>query len=92
MEIKNIACTQSGIMMGIEIVGPKEEMRMRRHTPAYGPGTALLLRLSEPWRGSGRLVVADSAFASVKAAVALKKINGLYFHGLVKTAHVRFPK
>ena len=35
--------------------------------------------------------MADSAFASVKSAVALKQ-RGLFFMGLVKTAHRKFPK
>ena len=36
--------------------------------------------------------MADSAFVSVKSVVALKEHNGLYFIGLVKTAHRKFPK
>ena len=67
-------------------------MNAREYAHEYGAGTSLLLRLSEPWRGSGRLIVVDSTFASVKSAVTLKTKNGLYFHGLVKTAHHRFPK
>lgn len=35
---------------------------------------------------------ADSAFASVKSAAALRKENGLAFAGIVKTAHREFPK
>ena len=35
---------------------------------------------------------ADSVFVSVKAVVTLKTHLGLYFHGLVKTAHKKFPK
>lgn len=38
------------------------------------------------------MVIADSAFASVKSAVALRKELGLYFMGMVKTAHRQFPK
>lgn len=92
MEIKNLACCTSGIMMAMEVVAPKKEMAQREYHSTYGSGTSLLLRLAKPWKGSGRLVVADSAFASVKTAVALKNHLGLYFHGLVKTAHRKFPK
>lgn len=53
---------------------------------------ALLLRLSEHFKGSGRVVIADSAFASVKSAVNLKTRHGLHFLGLVKTATREFPK
>ena len=79
-------------MVSVEIMAPKAEMRQRPYTGRYGAGTALLLRLGESLRGSGRVIVADSAFASVKSACVLKKNLGLYFHGLVKTAHRMFPK
>ena len=92
MEVKNLADCDSGIMCSMEIMAPKSEMRQREFTNRYGAGTALLLRLCESLRGSGRVIVADSAFASVKSACALKTHLGLYFHGLVKTAHRMFPK
>ena len=38
-----------------------------------------------------RIVVGDSAFASVKTAHELRK-RGLHFIGIVKTATKRFPK
>ena len=41
--------------------------------------------------GTGRIVIVDSAFSSVKTFIALKQ-RGLYFMGLVKTAHKQFPK
>lgn len=44
------------------------------------------------WRaGDGRAGVADSAFASVPTAVLLYAEYGLYFTGLIKTAHKFFP-
>ena len=92
MELKNLADCDTGILMALEIMGPKTEMRHRMHTGQYGAGTALLLRLCRNLRGTGRVIVADSAFASVKSAIALKKELGLYFLGIVKTAHKMFPK
>jgi hypothetical protein len=92
MEIKNVADCETGIMMQLEIMAPKEEIQKREFTRDYGAGTALLLCLSKPWKGSGHIMVADSAFASVKSAVMLKRMNGLYFLGLVKTAYREFPK
>ena len=53
-------------------------------------GTAHVLRLTEPWHGSGKIFNADSAFASVKMAEACRKY-GLHFTGLVKTATTKFP-
>lgn len=91
-EIKTLADCTTGVMLHLELMAPKEEMRQREYCPEHGSGTSLLLRLTKSWRASGRIVVADSAFASVKTAVKLKVINGLYFLGLVKTAHKMFPK
>lgn len=46
----------------------------------------------EGWRRSNRVIVADSAFASVNTLVAARTVLGLYFIGVVKTAHKNFPK
>eukprot|EP00750_Incisomonas_marina_P032334 INCI9141.2.p1 GENE.INCI9141.2~~INCI9141.2.p1 ORF type:complete len:417 (-),score=52.14 INCI9141.2:214-1464(-) len=92
MEIKNLCDVDSGIMLVLEIMAPKEEMQNREYAAALGAGTSLLLRLSKSLRNTGRVIVADSAFASVKSAVELKKKHGLYFLGLVKTATREFPK
>jgi hypothetical protein len=56
-----------------------------------GAGTGMVLRLTRPWWMTGRVVLADSAFASVKTAVSLLE-RGLYFLGIVKTEHKEFPK
>ena len=53
-------------------------------------GTAVLMRLVRPWAGTDRIVCADSYFASVATALALKEA-GLRFTGVVKNAHRRFP-
>ena len=93
MKVKNMADCDSGFMVSMEVMAPKEEMKHREYVGRYyGAGTALLLCLAANYRGSGRIVVADSAFASVKSACALKTHLGLYFHGLVKTAHRMFPR
>ena len=49
------------------------------------------LRLSEFWHGSQRIVVGDSAFSSVTAAIECQK-KGLLYSGIVKTASNEFPK
>jgi hypothetical protein len=91
MEVKNMCCCTTGIMMAMELVAGKTEMRQREWAAEHGAGTSLLLRLTKGIQTSGRIVVADSAFASVKSAVALKE-KGLHFMGLVKTAHRECPK
>ena len=76
--------------MCIEICEGKEAESKKKwsHLPA---GTAQTLRLSEPWHGTGRIIVAYSAFSSVTTAIELKKC-GLLFTGVVKTASREFPK
>ena len=54
-------------------------------------GTVQTLRLSEFWHGSQRIVVGDSAFSSVTAAIECQK-KGLFYSGIVKTASKEFPK
>ena len=86
-EIKCVADGLVGIMLCIEIC-EAESKKKWSHLPA---GTAQTLRLSEPWHGTGRIIVADSAFSSVTTAIELKKC-GLLFTGVVKTASREFPK
>ncbi|CAG4996824.1 unnamed protein product [Parnassius apollo] len=60
---------------------------------ACDSNTNIMMRLEineEPWRGSGRVIVGDSWFASVKTAVELFKV-GLCFIVQVKTAHSFYP-
>jgi hypothetical protein len=66
-------------MLRLEIVSDNAEMRRREYAGALGAGTSLLLRLAKDFSGSGRVIIADSAFASVKSAVWLKKELGLNF-------------
>ena len=48
-------------------------------------GCNVLVELVRPWANTDRVVCADSYFASVQAALRLKKM-GLRFIGTVKTA------
>ena len=65
---------------------------MKQYNHQFGEGTAVVLRLATKWANSGRCVIADSAFASVKCLVAVTSHLGLFFGGMVKTAHTHFPK
>ena len=90
-EVKSIACSKTGILVRLDIMeGKKRQAEKPWHTE-FGEGTALVLRLCEQFFGSGRVVHADSAFSSFKTTVELLK-RGLYFMGIVKTAHTQYPK
>ena len=89
-EAKTIADALSGIMIGIELKEGKERNARKRWHSTHGATTSTTLRLTQPWHGSGRIVVGDSWFSSVKTAVQLRK-RGLHFIGPVKTAHRKYP-
>ncbi len=93
-ELKGVADGESGVMLFIEINEGKESTTPSyiKYKNKYKNHTALTLRMVENWRGSRRVVCADSWFASVSTAVALKKDFGLYFIGMVKTAYSLYPK
>lgn len=91
VEIRNCIASDSLIMMRLEIQESKEEMGRKRYVDAVeSKGTACVLRLTEPWQNTGRIVYGDSAFASVWTAVNLRQ-RGLNFIGLVKTASKEYP-
>ena len=54
------------IILQLEIQEGAEVMNTKEYISEYKlAGTALLLRLTEPWHGSGRAISADSAFAQL---------------------------
>ena len=87
--------TRTGISLSrfsSSVMEEKFAMRNKMFGAEYGGGTAHVLRLCELWGGSRRFVVPDSAFASLKTIIAVHKELGMYFTGIVKTAHKSFPK
>jgi hypothetical protein len=90
-ELKSAADVDTGILIKLEIVEGKDPMSSKEFVAEFGPSTAMTLRLVKDLFGTGRTICADSAFASVKTATALLN-RGLYFMGVVKTAHRCFPK
>ena len=91
--IKNVCCTECGVMYAIEIAAGSAEMRTREfNRDGILSGAGYCLRLSEGLQGSGRIILGDSAFASVVAATELYRRRGCYFIGHVKTATRKFPK
>ena len=90
-ELVDIADTDSGVILRLEIKEGKAAEAKKLHAAEHGHGTGVTLRLTTPWHSSGRVVVADSAFGSVKTAVQMRK-SGMHFIGMVKTAHMKYPK
>jgi hypothetical protein len=88
-EIQNACCAESGVMIRLRIRKSKAVDSLDLD-PSQGHGTGVLRDLVLPWAETGRIVVADSFFASVEAAQVLYRI-GLRFVGVVKTATKRYP-
>ena len=80
----------SQIVISLELYKDKDIMSGKDHVWEYGATTATTLRLTQPYHGSGRCIIADSWFGSIKSASELMR-QGLYSIMLVKTAHRDFP-
>ena len=90
-ELKDAACSQTQVIIALEIQEGKEEMATKKFIQEWKKaGTAQVLRLTEPWHGSGRVINADSPFASITTAEACRKYS-LHLTGLVKTATNQVP-
>ena len=90
-EIRDISDARSKIVIGMELNEGKDRNDNLEYFPEVGATTASLLRLTTPWHGTSRIIVADSWFGSVKSAVQLAA-RGLFSTLMVKTAHKNFPK
>ena len=62
----------------------------KKYVKGFGATTATTLQFTEAHHGSGRRVIVDSWFGSVKCAKTLME-RQLYLIMLVKTAHKDFP-
>jgi hypothetical protein len=91
-EIQDASCGRSGIMIQLKIVKTATEQQNLEvdHDERILHGTKIIKELVKPWSYTDRMVCADSYFASVGAADALKLLK-FRFIGVVKTATRHFP-
>ena len=87
-EVKNLADAASHIVLKLELCKGKEPMSTKEFVKPFGATTTI--RLTQPYHGGGRRVIADSWFSSVKCASKLVKrvLNCIM---LAKTAHKDYP-
>jgi hypothetical protein len=78
-------------MVQLEICEGKRRMQLKKYGKEYPSGTASVLRLCAPFKGTGRKIHGDSAFASVTTTSACYNLLGCYFDGPCKTATTLFP-
>lgn len=91
-EIKNLACAQTGILLALELQGPKKWMAKLPFRGEYAASAAVVLRLLEEANllHDRVHVIADAGFASVNTCIALAE-HGCTLTGVVKQAHSLFP-
>jgi len=90
MELKSLACGDTKCILKLEMNEGRRRQAMKAFEE-HGSGCAFVLRLASAFFGTGRTIIADSAFSSVNTLEQCR-LRGLYFMGMVKTAHKRFPK
>ena len=79
------------ISVKLEIQEGADAMHNKEFFQQYGSSTATTLRLVKPWFGSGRIIIGDSAFGSVKSLTALEQ-RGLFSSFIIKQCHSEYPK
>ena len=73
-EIKNLADGRTNIVLKLELYEGREPMSKKKHVDKYGATSATTPRLTEEYHGTGRIVIADSWFGSIKSVIAVKKL------------------
>ena len=91
-EIQDACDGRSKFMIRLKLVkGATENAALESQDPGCLHGTRVMKFLVQPWANSGRVVSADSYFASVPCTLALMGMV-LRFIGVVKTATKEFHK
>ena len=90
--LKTACCAASKVMLAAEVVEGKVVDATKKWFAETGATTSCTLRLVEPYKGTGRVVIGDSWFGSCKTAEWLLDVMGLYSILSVKIGHKGFPK
>jgi Transposase IS4 len=92
-ELQTASCGRTGVMLQLKVVKTmQEEAELQEEEGNNNNGLKqVMIQLTQPWESTGWLIFADSYFASVKAAIELKR-RGFRFIGVIKTATRHFPK
>ena len=84
-ELHTIACALSGILFFAEMVEGKDRPRQlgKKQFAELGKTVGLMLRMSRPLWGTGKVVVMDSGFCVAKGLCEMYH-KGVYGHALIK--------
>jgi hypothetical protein len=90
-ESHTTADCHTGCIIFVEPYEGKHRMTNKKFVDEWGKNPSKCIRCVKPWFGSGRCVIADAGFASIKCVEGLAE-HGLYMIGNVKGASTGFPK
>jgi len=89
--LKTTCCGVSGVMVHMELVeGATVDSKKWGHNK-FKATTACTLRLVRPWWGTGRVVIGDAWFGSLRTVEELREV-GLYSIMCVKQGSAGYPK
>lgn len=94
VELKILADGSTFIILNIEKHGSKESMQSiegAAYSEEFGATVGCSLRLTKPYWETGRLVLGDAWFGSVKCVEQLR-LRGLFAIMVVKNNHKNFPQ
>jgi hypothetical protein len=93
VSLQDICDSETSIIIALEMTENKELMSLKKYAKTMSHGASITLRLCETAGivGSRRTVYGDSYFSSIDTSLQLSA-HGLYFSGIVKTAHAGYPK
>jgi hypothetical protein len=84
-------CDASTICFNLELVEGAERDQQKEFVREFKATTACTLRLTKPWWGRGRIVVADSWFGSMRTCEELAEV-GVFSILCVKNGSAGYPK
>ncbi len=88
---KTAACATSYVLLNFEAMEGADIDRLKKWVDKFKATTACTCRLMEPWKGSGRICIADSWFGSTRTVEELAEL-GLYAVMSIKKGCKDFPK
>jgi len=89
--MKVACCADSGVLVHAELVEGAEVDHKKKSWAALKSTTACTIRLTNSYQGSGRIVIGDAWFGSVRTVEELRKV-GLYAIMCVKQGCAGYPR
>ncbi len=89
---KTLVCALTGILLCAEIVKEKEVMQSYKYREQWGHTTATTLRLTEPYWGKKKILIADAWFGGLRCCYALLALGGIRSVMNVKVNSKGYPK